>query len=293
MHERPSTSGGLSRTTVSRAARRLPRPHTVVRQAVILAAGSGTRLRTLEADDPKPLTRLLGPSLIEYSIARFRAAGVSEIIVVIGYGREKMLPKLAELRQRYRVRIKPAFCRDWRLGNGSSALAAAPHVEGPFFLVMADHLFESEALDRLVEEDDGQRTCALVVDREPEASVDVEEATKVRLDGDLVRGIGKGLASYHAVDTGLFLCRAGLFDALRDAGADGCHSLSDAVGRLALADEAAAVDGTGLEWMDIDTPDDLSAAEERLMARPRKQRSDVWEASSFEAPLSEMGAEAL
>ncbi|MGE0134535.1 MAG: NTP transferase domain-containing protein [Dehalococcoidia bacterium] len=261
---------------------------------MILAAGRGSRLRATATDDPKPLTPLLGSPLIEHAIARFRGAGVSEIIVVVGYGREKMLPKLAEIRQREHVSITPAVCRDWRLGNGSSALAAAPHVEEPFFLAMADHLFDPEALTRLVAEDDGQRACAVVIDRAPDPSIDVEEATKVQLAGDLVQRIGKELPRYHAIDTGLFLCRDGLFDALRDAAADGQHGLSDAVGRLALAGEAAAVDGTGLGWMDIDTPAELAAAEELLLTWPGS--SSDGEPSHpdgpNDAPLSPAGAEA-
>ena len=53
-------------------------------QAVILAAGRGTRLRPLTYHVPKSLLRLNGKNLIEYNIERLPAE-VDEIIFVIGY----------------------------------------------------------------------------------------------------------------------------------------------------------------------------------------------------------------
>lgn len=50
-------------------------------KAMILAAGLGTRLRPLTDDRPKALVELAGRTLLEITITRLRAAGVTEIIV--------------------------------------------------------------------------------------------------------------------------------------------------------------------------------------------------------------------
>lgn len=243
----------------------VPRPR--VRQAVILAAGAGSRLRADMGADPKPLTEVAGISLLERSVTAFRAAGVTEFVVVVGHHRERLLPELARLRVRDGVRITPAISVQWKLGNGASVLAAESHVDQPFYLAMADHIFEPTALERLAASDDGCRPCTVVVDRAVDRIPDLWEATKVQLDGESVTAIGKDLSAYDAVDTGVFLCRSGLFDALRSACDDGQHSLSDAVRRLAAVGEAYAVDGTGLEWFDIDTVDDFERAEAALALR--------------------------
>jgi choline kinase len=145
-------------------------------------------------------------------------------------------------------------------------LAAEPHVTQAFFLAMCDHIFEPAALHRLLAADDGRRPCALVVDRHLTTVLDIDEATKVQLDGDSVTAIGKQLTAYDAVDTGVFLCRSALFEALRLAARLGRHTLSDAVQLLAWRGQMHAVDGSGLDWFDIDTVEDLRFAEETLGA---------------------------
>ena len=67
-------------------------------KAVILAAGEGTRLRSSQDAPPKPLTCVGGMSLLERAVLVCRDAGVSDIIVVIGFGQAELLPVLAELR---------------------------------------------------------------------------------------------------------------------------------------------------------------------------------------------------
>jgi 1L-myo-inositol 1-phosphate cytidylyltransferase len=258
-------------TQPSRASRHENTP-AVRPGAVILAAGEGTRLRSSADAPPKPLTRVGGISLLERAVLTCREAGVSDIVVVIGFGQAKLLPVLADLRVRHHVRIRPAVSEHWRLGNGASVLAAEGYVRDPFFLMMCDHIIDPRFLTRLVDADDGTRPCALVVDRRPEDVADLDEATKVRTEGDAVVAIGKKLEAYDAVDTGVFLCRSGIFDALRAAARKRRHSLSDGVQLLAARGEAGCVDSAGMYWIDVDTAADHDRAEQILLAETRRMR---------------------
>lgn len=268
----------------------LPRPP--VQQAIILAAGAGSRLRGPVGADPKPLTKVAGISLLERSITSFRAVGVTDFVVVVGHHRERLLPELARLRVRDRIRITPAISVEWELGNGASVLAAEPYARDPFFLSMADHIFDPAALERLLATDDGHRPCAVVVDRAVEHVPDLWEATKVKLDAENVTAIGKDLTTYDAVDTGVFLCRSPLFEALRLAGSEGQHALSDAVRLLTAAGRAHAVDGTGLEWFDVDTIDDFERARAALTMRALRPAAGAGLAIEAEAglPLADLDA---
>ena len=88
----------------------------------------------------------------------------------------------------------------------------------------------------------------------------------MQLSRGRIIAIGKRLASYDGVDTGVFLCRPPIFDALREGAADGDHSLGGAVQRLALRGEVTWAPAGGLFWQDVDTPHDLDVAEASLLA---------------------------
>jgi len=234
--------------------------------AVILAAGAGTRLRRGTDDPPKPLTELLGLTLVERAVRSCCAAGVEDFVVVVGYRRDELAPYLRTLGEDLGVRLRVAESRDWELGNGASALASEPYVAGEFFVIMSDHIFAPQFLDRLLESDDKPRACALVVDDDLDNIRDLPEATKVRLANDRITAIGKQLTSFDAVDTGVFLCQPALFDALRNAAERGRHAFGDAVQLLAAEGEVSWAPAAGLFWQDIDTPEDLDFARSHMLA---------------------------
>jgi choline kinase len=242
--------------------------------AVILAAGEGSRLRSGPEALPKPLTLLAGDTLLDRAVASCVVAGVTEIVVVVGFRREVLKPAVEALSARYDVSIRAAVSQRWRLGNGASVLASEPYLDGPFFLMMCDHVFDPRFLERLLDADDGRRPVAVVVDRDIELVPDLNEATKTRIEGLRVTAIGKHLTAFDAVDTGVFLCRPQLYDALHEAAARGGHTLSDAVQLLARRGQAGWVDSDGLPWIDVDTVGDLLLAE-ALLANPMERAAEV------------------
>ncbi len=56
-----------------------------VTTALLLAAGTGTRLRPVTADAPKCLTKVAGHSILGRVVENLRAAGFGRLVVVIGY----------------------------------------------------------------------------------------------------------------------------------------------------------------------------------------------------------------
>lgn len=243
--------------------------HTAVESAVILAAGAGSRLRFEGAPAPKPLVPLFGRTLIERAVLRSRRAGVRRFVVVIGHEADRVRPVLDGLADRLDVSIEAVENPRWHAGNGLSALAAAPLLEDgePFFLMMCDHVFPTMFFERLAVHDSGA-VCTVVAERHLEAVSDLAEAMKLVTEGELVRRIGKNLTAYDAVDTGVFLCRPELFEALREAQATGDDALCAGVQRLAAQGEARWVDSAGLFWQDIDTPEDLARARRGLARHP-------------------------
>ncbi|MGB8339975.1 MAG: sugar phosphate nucleotidyltransferase [Chthoniobacterales bacterium] len=61
---------------------------SVIRKAVILAAGRGTRMRDLTNELPKPMIAVRGKPILQHIIEGLRAAGVEKFLVVVGYRAE-------------------------------------------------------------------------------------------------------------------------------------------------------------------------------------------------------------
>jgi len=227
---------------------------------LILAAGLGSRLRGIS--DSKPLTPVGGVPLIEHVIRRAMAGGATRVVVVTGHEAERVEAFLAELQFRLALPIGWERVGDWSRPNGHSVLAGASVLTGDYLLTMSDHLFDPEIVARLLK----RRTKALTlaVDRNLSGPLlDIDDATRVEVakDGRIVR-IGKALAAFNAIDTGLFLATPALADAIRaDIAAGGSGSLSEGVQRLADGGLAETVDIGDARWIDVDSPAMLELAE--------------------------------
>jgi CTP:phosphocholine cytidylyltransferase-like protein len=61
----------------------------IVQRAIIMAAGKGTRLHELTSDTPKPLIIVHNQPMIEGLIEQLLLQGLDEILIVVGYMKEK------------------------------------------------------------------------------------------------------------------------------------------------------------------------------------------------------------
>ena len=234
-----------------------------ITQAVILAAGQGTRLRKDDQELPKPLYPLLGRPLISYVMEAFAEAGVRDFFVVVGFHKEDLIPGLKK--------AVPENCNlhlvdnpDWALSNGVSLHKVKEEIEGRFFLSMADHLFQPDMIRRLIEGAEEESCLYLAVDKKLDQVFDMDDATKVRTEDGRIAAIDKQLSDFNAVDTGLFVCPPAIFSTLESVMQDGDCSLSDGVRALGAEGNARVVDIGPALWQDVDTPDMLGNAEKLL-----------------------------
>lgn len=235
--------------------------------AVILAAGYGSRLR--ELSDSKPLARIAGVSLIEIAVRQLAAAGARRVIVVTGHRADLVEAALPAIALDAGVAVEARRIDDWSRPNGHSVIAGARGLPGEYLLVMADHLLSDDVLRPLAAAAGNGAGLTLAIDRAVDgAHVDPDDATWVQTDGDgRIKAIGKTIDAFDAVDCGAFLATAELVPAIEAAIAAGQPgSLSDGVQQLADRGRATTVDiGTGW-WLDVDDPRAHAIAEAQVRA---------------------------
>lgn len=232
-------------------------------QALILAAGDGGRLQPLTNAVPKPLLMLRGRPIIHHVLDSLSAAGVTDATIVVGYlgGQIRTALEDAHLAgMTLRFVENDAF----DLHNARSIWAArdAMPPDGGFVLAMGDHLVEPALVEALVCGADAR--CRLAIDRAAPADPRAAEATRALIQNGRVVDLGKDLDEWNALDTGAFWCTPRVFEAITPELRDG--EAGAVFASLARSGELDAVDVTGRRWIDIDTADDLRAAEAMLAA---------------------------
>jgi 1L-myo-inositol 1-phosphate cytidylyltransferase len=220
-------------------------------RAIILAAGLGERL-VRGKPYPKPLQSVRGLPLIVRVLRSLELSGVDEVGIVVGHLGDVLVSALESLPLDLDLRF--FWNREFRKPNGTSLLAAKEFVDRPTFLLMSDHLWSPELIDRVRSYPLQSDEAVLGVDFKIEDCCDLDDATKVRLQGDRIVAISKELSDYHALDTGVFRITPAVIEALeRVDGPDGC-SLSQGIGQLAAQGKMRAVDVGSAAWVDVDTP---------------------------------------
>ena len=230
-----------------------------VKQCLILAAGNGTRLRSVSGSLPKPLVDFRGKPILEHVILRAHQAGIDKFAIVVGY-RSDLIRSWFDGRS---LGVSVTFVEnpDYHKSNGISALKARNEIQDNFLLLMADHIFEPETARVLLKQRLAPGEVILAVDPNIDRIFDLDDATKVLRDGDRIVDIGKEIADYDALDTGMFLCSPSLFDRLESATKDGNCSLSDGMRQLASERRLRALEIGEANWQDVDTPEALAHAE--------------------------------
>ncbi len=121
---------------------------TTVQQAVILAAGQGSRLRSEVADRPKGFLALGAKPIVEESVERLVAAGIRDVVIVTGYAAGHYEALAARLGGVVRTVHNATFAES---GSMYSLWCARRLVTGDFLLLESDLIYEQRALTTLLE----------------------------------------------------------------------------------------------------------------------------------------------
>ena len=113
---------------------------SIITQAMILAAGKGTRLRPLTLETPKPLVEVGGQPLIVWHIKALKAAGITDITINASWLADKLMDALGDGSQ-FGVQLHWSLEEEEPLetaGGIFQALQTGKLQDAPFILVNSD-----------------------------------------------------------------------------------------------------------------------------------------------------------
>lgn len=233
-------------------------------KAIILSAGQGRRLLPLTEVIPKCCLRPGGLSILEWQIRELSAAGIDEVVVVTGFGYEKVEEIVAGLKGlQVNTLYNPFYAQSDNLGT---CWISRGEMDGPFVLVNGDTLFEAPVLQHLMK-DVSSYPITLATDQK--VSYD-DDDMKVwaegirlcrvgkRLDLRHVNGESIGMMYFNVAGAEIFVKK--IEELMRQG--DGLKRwYLSAIDDLAQAGMVGVSSIHGLSWCEVDDPVDLAYAE--------------------------------
>ncbi len=239
----------------------------MIRRAMVLAAGFGTRLAPITHTTPKPLVPVAGRPLLEHLLEFLRAGGIEEVVINLHHLGEQIEAHVGD-GARFGLRVRYS-AEDPILDTGGGIKRAEPLLAGePFVVANGDSLLEIRLRDLI----DWHRAHGGVATLALRPDADAARYGVVELDDtDRVRRI-VGLPPTAKPGTralmfpGLHVLEPEVFRWM-DAG--GVFSITR-VTYPRMIEAGLPVFGweTHARWITIDTPQTLAAADRLLRDAP-------------------------
>lgn len=224
-------------------------------QAVILAAGIGSRLGPAADGRPKCLLEVGGRPLLHHHFTALKKVGVKRITVIAGH-------EVRQVREMVLPSVEVEVNADYDKTNSLYSLWLARHrVDGPLMVINGDVLAHPEVYRSLLEAEGS----VLAFDSRADLA---DEEMKVRFKKGRLEEITKSMdpSAAHGENLGLLKFDAegarALFDEADRIVSEGRLKewAPAAVNIMARQVSVGGIDVAGLPWIEIDFPEDLEAA---------------------------------
>ena len=120
----------------------------MIKQAIILAAGEGKRLRPFTETMPKVMLPVANKPIIEHVIEAVKQSGISEIIIVVGYKKEVIMEYFKDYKD-----IKIVYVnQDKQLGTSHALLQVEKFLDKNFIVLSGDNIINYRSILQLIDD---------------------------------------------------------------------------------------------------------------------------------------------
>lgn len=230
-------------------------------QAVILAAGQGTRMGPLTRNMPKVMLPIANKPVLLHVILSAREAGIKEFVLVVGYHADTVKDYFGDGSE-LNISIKYARQKKQR-GTADAVRVAQEHVDGRFLVLNGDIIANPQHIKKLIKNKSDVIMTAMNVENPSEFGVLEVSDNRVL---HIIEKPKKPLT--NLANAGIYVYPHSIFDAIRRTplSARNEYEITDSL--QLLIDDGVDVGYVTLSgnWLDIGRPWDLLDANEYLLS---------------------------
>ena len=235
-----------------------------MKQAVILAAGEGQRLRPFTVTKPKVMLSIADKPILHYVIESLAKNGIRHIVLVVGYKREQIFDYIGSGEQ---LGVDVSYVTQERQVGTAHALAQAKTVIADDFLVLpGDNLIEADTIARFVAAKPHSVLVKRVDNPVRYGVVTVEEGV-VR---DIIEKPKE--AAGNIVNTGIYAFTTEIFDFV-EAELD----IPDVLNKMLAQGYTINAQETGGTWLDVVYPWDILGLNDAVLGQTQANLSGTIE----------------
>lgn len=215
-----------------------------MKQAVILAAGEGQRLRPFTVNRPKVMLSVAGKPILQYAIEALAQSGIRDIVLVVGYRKEQVLDYMGSGEQ-FGVNLT-YITQAKQLGTAHALAQAKGVIQDEFLALAGDNLIEADTIVQFA----AIKPSALLVKR-------VDNPLRygvVTLERNVVKEIVEkpAAARSNIVSTGIYALTTEVFDFIEPE-----LDLPDVLNKMIAQGNRIRAMETGGTWLDVVYPWDI------------------------------------
>ncbi len=217
-------------------------------KAVILAAGRGTRLEPVTSDISKCMLPIVGKPLIEHILNTVKDAGIEEVILIVGYKKEKIIDHFGD-GSNHGLSIQYI---DQKEMKGTAHAIGMAKINTDFLVLNGDTLISSEDIDNIIKNHD---TAATIGVRKVE---DPSNYGVVKVEEGKVRAIVEKPKKYvsNLANAGIYVFSPKIFAAIKqtEKSERGEYEITSSI--EILIEQGEVIKGVELQgrWSDIGNP---------------------------------------